>query len=91
MRMTNTNQITMKNNFPEEFPNEWDTYLRESAGLWKNQVSYWMKASKQMKTPIYFFRYEDLLSNPEATLKDIFRFSLKIEKIEGTYVEKRIQ
>ena len=91
MRMTHSNNLTIKNDFPQEFPLIWDRYLKESVGLWKNQVSYWMKASKLIKTPIHFFRYEDLLSEPEETLKGIFRFSLKLDKVEGTYAEKRIQ
>ena len=37
--------------------------------------------------PIYFFRFEDLLIKPEQTLKDMFKFILAEENIDGTIIE----
>ena len=38
-----------------------------------------------------FFRFEDLLMNPEPVLKDMFRFILAEENLENTIIEKRIK
>ena len=40
--------------------------------------------------PIYFFRFEDVIKDPGKELKEIFRFILGLESIEGTVVEHRI-
>lgn len=36
--------------------------------------------------PIHFFRYEDLVMEPEKTLSDIFCFILGVESIEETLI-----
>ena len=41
--------------------------------------------------PIYFFRFEDVLADPSKELKEIFRFILGMESIEGTVIEHRIE
>lgn len=41
--------------------------------------------------PLYIFRYEDLVNDPEPALKECFKFLLNVTSIEGTVVEKRIQ
>ena len=40
--------------------------------------------------PIYFFRFEDVINNPGKELKEIFRFVLGLESLEGTVMERRI-
>jgi len=40
--------------------------------------------------PVYFFRFEDILDNPEQELRELFKFILGLENIEGTVIEKRI-
>ena len=48
---------------------------------------------KHKKEPYqyFFFRFEDLLMNPEPVLKDMFRFILAEENLENTIIEKRIK
>lgn len=41
--------------------------------------------------PIYFFRFEDILANPEHELRELFKFILGIDELEGTVIEKRIE
>ena len=41
--------------------------------------------------PVYFFRFEDILTNPEAELRNLFKFILGVESIDGTVVEQRIK
>ena len=38
------------------------------------------------KNPIYFCRYEDLISNPTEELNGIFKFLLEKEDLSGTNV-----
>ena len=60
--------------------------------MWVEWHDFWLKKVKQNKTPIFFFRFEDLLLQPEPVLKDMFRFILGAEKgIDNTIIEKRIQ
>ena len=40
---------------------------------------------------IYFFRFEDVLKNPEEELRNLFKFCLGMEDIDGTVIEKRIK
>ena len=40
---------------------------------------------------MYFFRYEDILANPEAELRELFKFILGMESLEGTVIEQRIK
>ena len=46
------------------------------------------KIEKQV--PVYFIRYEDLLTNPQAILEQIFCFLLEVESVEGLNIQKRI-
>ena len=41
--------------------------------------------------PVYFFRFEDILANPEAELRELFKFILNIDSLEGTVIEQRIK
>lgn len=41
--------------------------------------------------PVYFFRFEDILEKPEEELKQLFKFILGMESIEGTVIERRIK
>lgn len=52
---------------------------------------YWMEQAKNSSVPIFFFRFEDLIQQPEIVLKDIFKFVLKTPNIDGSIIEKRIQ
>ena len=37
--------------------------------------------------PIFFFRFEDLLTCPELVLKDMFRFILAEKDLDNTVIE----
>ena len=45
---------------------------------------------KAKKVPIYFLKFEELRSKPRETLRNVFKFILNTESIEGTVIEKRI-
>ena len=41
--------------------------------------------------PIYFYRYEDVVTNPVKTLCELFAFILGVPTLEGTCAEARIK
>ena len=45
----------------------------------------------EKKNLIYFIRYEDLVSNKEQELTNLFRFMLDAESLEGTNIQRRIK
>ena len=40
---------------------------------------------------VYFFRFEDVLTEPKRVLTELFTFILGVESIEGTVMEQRIE
>jgi hypothetical protein len=50
-----------------------------------------MEKVKTSAVPIYFFRFEDLLIEPEYVLKQMYKFILAEENIDGTVIEQRIK
>jgi hypothetical protein len=50
-----------------------------------------MEKVKTSAVPIYFFRFEDLLLQPEHTLKEMFRFILAEKNLDGKIIEQRIK
>jgi len=50
----------------------WDTFFYPDVLMWAKWHNYWIDMALERKIPIYFFRFEDLLLNPEPVLKDIF-------------------
>ena len=60
--------------------------------MWVEWHDFWLQKVKENKTPIFFFRFEDLLLQPEPVLKDMFRFILGAKDgVDDTIIEKRIQ
>ena len=41
--------------------------------------------------PVYFFRFEDVMTNPRKELKNLMKFILGMESTEGTVLEQRIE
>ena len=52
---------------------------------------YWVNLSETTDKPIYFFRIEDIMANPEEELVKLFRFILGMDSLEGTVIEQRIK
>ena len=52
---------------------------------------YWLNVAETTNKPVYFFRFEDILSQPEVELRNLFAFILGIEDVTGTVIEKRIK
>lgn len=50
-----------------------------------------MDKVKTSSIPIYFFRFEDLLIQPQNILMDMFRFILAEKDLDGKMIEQRIK
>lgn len=64
--------------------------MRDMARLWNEYNAYWHEVSKKGDVPVYFFRFEDLLTEPRKVLLSIFEFLLGAESLEGTYIAHRV-
>lgn len=80
---------TVKANFEYhiEYANWWDWWVRTNA---ENHASYMQKLIQdnvtEGKNPIYFVRYEDLVSNKEFELTKLFCFLLDMTDLNGTNI-----
>ena len=54
-------------------------------------MQYWINQAETTNKMIYFFRFEDVLKDPEYELRNLFKFVLGMESLDGTVIEKRIK
>lgn len=90
MIVTQTHTKSFSNNL-DDLKKYWDPFFESDVLSWAKWHAYWIDIAKQKKVPIYFFRFEDLLLNPEPVLKDMFKYILLEENIDKSVIEKRIQ
>lgn len=69
----------------------WQNWQRLCTLAYKQWFEHWLHIAETTDKPVYFFRFEDILSQPEEELKNLFKFILGMEDIEGTVIERRIQ
>lgn len=65
----------------------WNDFFASDVKMWFEWHDYWMEKVKTSKIPIYFFRFEDLLLQPEPVLKDMFKFILAEKDLDGKIIE----
>lgn len=53
---------------------------------WKYFVNFWIESP----IPLYVVRYEDLISDPERTLRGIIQFIIGVDNINSTLIESRL-
>ena len=66
-------------------------FQRNSTTAYHAWFAHWINVAENTEKPVYFFRFEDILTNPEEELRNLFKFILGVESIEGTVVEQRIK
>ena len=69
----------------------WKSYQRDATHGYKLWFQYWLDMAENTNKAVYFFRFEDILSQPEIELRNLFKFILGIDEIEGTVIERRIK
>jgi hypothetical protein len=76
----------------ESYPEFFEKYMLTAS---KGHALYFKILIKDLvmdkKNPVHFCRYEDLVTDPEKTLTEIFKFLLGLDDLEGTNVQKRIE
>ena len=75
----------------EKLVNCWESWFDSEVRMWVRWHEYWLERAKESKIPIYFFRFEDLLIQPEGVLKNMFKFILAKDNLDGTVIEQRIR
>lgn len=67
-----------------KFGQLWAEFIQQDVTVWKDFHDFWLNA----KIPVHIIRYEDIVENPEPTLKSLLEFILNIKDITGTKVEQ---
>ena len=66
-----------------KFGQLWAEFIQQDVTVWRDFHDFWLNA----KIPVHIIRYEDIVENPEPTLKSLLEFILNIDDITGTKVE----
>jgi hypothetical protein len=74
-----------------DFPELWTKFVEEYVDLYNNFLDYHTKAADARVVPTFYFRFEDIITDPYPVLKELFEFLYGVENIEGTYLDKRIK
>ncbi|CAB1121182.1 unnamed protein product [Ectocarpus sp. CCAP 1310/34] len=82
MALTNTHDRSLHDAVYEEFQEFWDGMIRNEMKVWERFNTYWLSR----RVPVHVVRYEDLLSDPEATLLGLVAF---IHDMSGTEAAER--
>lgn len=89
--MTYTHNYTSVQKWLDDFPESWQLFVKEFADLYENFLDYHRTAADRKVIPTYYFRFEDLTTDPYPVLKEMFEFLFGVENIDGTYLEHRIK
>ena len=60
--------------------------MKQELDIWIEHHKWWIEKSEKIGMPLHFFRFEDVLMNPQNVLDDIFGFMLEIENVDGTVI-----
>ena len=64
--------------------------VKQEITAWRDWHAWWIETVQSEKGQAYFFRFEDLTSDPKSVMTDVFKFSLAVDTLECTVIEKRI-
>jgi hypothetical protein len=91
LRLTQTHTLNTEQSLLNDFPELWNGFLNEFSDIYPNFLDYHMTAADRKIIPTYYYRFEDLVTDPYPVLKELFEFLFGVENIEGTYLDKRIK
>jgi hypothetical protein len=75
----------------KDYPVWWGKWVVETAGFIRDWFNVYLKDAATRKLPIVWFRFEDMIMNPEPQLYDMMRMFTGKKDLEGTNAELRIQ
>lgn len=55
--------------FCEEYPEFWDWFVRDTVNYLRDWYKHVLHAARKRSVPIVFVRFEDMISNPEESLR----------------------
>ena len=73
--------------YDKDQPEFWEKFVHDQVDHFKKYHDLVMKDARENKAPIYFIRYEDLVTNPQESLEKSFCFFLNVDSIEGTIIQ----
>ena len=76
MISTKSHYKKIVNEVPKEFPEQWNEYVLRSIKTITAFYRYWMHHAKEMKTPVYILRFEDIITSKSSAMTDCFEFIL---------------
>lgn len=82
MVCTGSHNRSICDNDYKAFYRHWGEFIEQDITVWKDFHEFWINA----KIPVYIIRYEDIVANPEPTLKGLLEFILNVEDITNTKV-----
>lgn len=53
----------MLNDFPNEWPEDWDWFVKEHIKVYAGFYEFWMNEFEKNGMPVHFLRFEDILSD----------------------------
>lgn len=66
----------------------WEDFVRTESRVWATFHTYWLERAKKM--PVFFLKYEDLLTNPQESLSYLMEFLLNRDTISELPISERI-
>lgn len=80
----------MGTDLPSDHEELWDKQVKHDVKMLQKYYDEMFKLYRERNVPVYFVKYEEMLAEPKATLRSIFKFLLNVNTINGTIIEKRI-
>ena len=90
--MLMSHSATLPFEIHEEDPEWWNEYITTISNKHSEYFKILLGDSiEKEKSPIFFTRFEDLLSQPEKELTGLFKYLLDMDNLSGTNIERRIK
>lgn len=84
---TMTHHLQTNEAYEQVLKLQFDYLIRNLIKFCKKYFSFHLNLLKtHPNTPYYFLRFEDLISNKQKSLEDLFKFLLKTDDVEGTNI-----
>ena len=61
--LTRSQNLNCANDVLQDFPKEWNNFVKISANQWVQFMAYWENLAKSKEMPVLFIRFEDLIAN----------------------------
>ena len=69
----------------------WRDFQERCTKCWNLWHNWWLNEAENSQTPIYFFRFEDMVADKKNELKKLMSFIFGMKgSIKGTVLERRI-